>query len=113
MFPAKEILEAIQNEAEFDNTEVEKSIINALEILNKDLIYCQYEHSSEIEDAIVAMNKAVAAANSDIEEEDDDDDEEEDLIDLEDDDEEDEEPDELIIEESEEPQDAEPDPIKE
>jgi hypothetical protein len=76
MNPAKEILDAIQNEADFENTDVEKKIINVLELLNKDLIYVQYEPSSEIEAAVLDMNKEIAKANSDIEA--DEDDEEED-----------------------------------
>jgi hypothetical protein len=95
MHPAKEILEAIQNEADFENVEVEKAIVNALEKLDGDLKYVQYELSSDVEEAIVAMNKAIAKANSDIEEEDDEDEDEEELLILDDEDDEGEE--ELII----------------
>jgi hypothetical protein len=113
MFPAKEILDAIQNEADFENTDVEKAIINALETLDKELKFVQYEPGSELEDAITAMNKAIADANSDIEDEEDEDDDEDDIIFEEDEDEEDEEP--LILEDdtTEETEDAQPDPIKE
>jgi hypothetical protein len=96
MHVAKELLEAIQSEAEFDNVEIEKSIIELLELLQKDLVYVQYEMSSDVEAAIVNMNKVIAKANTEIAEdiEEDDDDEEEDLLELddEDDEEEDEEP---------------------
>jgi hypothetical protein len=91
MQPVKELLEAIQSEAEFENIEVEKAIINSLELLNRDLVYVQYESSSDVEEAIIAMNKTIAKAESDIEEEEDDEDEEEDLLDLEDEDEDEEE----------------------
>jgi hypothetical protein len=112
MFPAKEILDAIQNEAEFDNSEVEKAIAHTLEVLNKELIFVQFEYGTELEDAITAMNKAIADANSDIEDEEDEDDDEDDIIFEEDEDEEDEEP--LILEDdtTEETEDAQPDPTQ-
>jgi hypothetical protein len=114
MFPAKEILDAIQNEADFENTDVEKAIINALETLDKELKFVQYEPGSELEDAITAMNKAIATANSDIDEDEDDEEEdtEDDLILEDEDDDEDEEP--LILEDdtTEETEDAQPDPTQ-
>jgi hypothetical protein len=114
MFPAKEILDAIQNEAEFDNSEVEKAIAHTLEVLNKELIFVQFEYGTELEDAIAAMNKAIATANSDIDEDEDDEEEdtEDDLILEDEDDDEDEEP--LILEDdtTEETEDAQPDPTQ-
>lgn len=89
MQPVKELLDAIQNEAEFENIEVEKAILNVLELLNKDLIYVQYEQSSDVEAAVISMNKIVARAESEIidDEDDDDEDDSDDLI-LDDEDEE-------------------------
>lgn len=88
----KEILDAIQSEATFDNSEVEKEVINALEVLNKDLLYVQFEASSDTELAVTRMNKAIASANAEIEvdEDDEDDDEEEELLELDEEDEDDE-----------------------